>query len=140
MIEREEFECSEYGYSVYHRDNEGEMNSVFSTDYEVNMTSLNRYRWTGTPERHSLLETRFWTSRNCNFNQIFNYRSHRDCMSDSGDDNKIIGSIVGNSTATYDQIRVEMESGEFVVTGFYLESETVYKAQTLSVGGLNFRD
>jgi hypothetical protein len=61
-------------------------------------------------------------------------------MSDSGDDNKIIGSIVGNSTATYDQIRVEMESGEFVVTGFYLESETVYKAQTLSVGGLNFRD
>jgi hypothetical protein len=75
MIERQEFERSEYGYSVYHRDNEGEMNSVSSTDYEVDMISLNRYRWTGTPERHSLLETRFWTSRNCNFNQIFNYRS-----------------------------------------------------------------
>jgi hypothetical protein len=60
-------------------------------------------------------------------------------MSDSGDDNKIIGSIVGNSTATYDQIRVEMESGEFVVTGFYLESETVYKAQTLSVGGIELQ-
>jgi hypothetical protein len=29
-----------------------------------------------------------------------------------------------------------MQSGEFVVTGFYLESETVYKAQTLSVGGV----
>jgi hypothetical protein len=56
-------------------------------------------------------------------------------MSDS-DDDEIIGSITGTSTATYDQIRVEMQSGEFVVTGFYLESETVYKAQTLSVGGV----
>jgi hypothetical protein len=57
-------------------------------------------------------------------------------MSDSGDDDEIIGSITGSSTATYDQVRIEMESGEFVVTGFYLESETVYKAQTLSVGGV----
>jgi hypothetical protein len=31
---------------------------------------------------------------------------------------------------------VEMQSGEFVVTGFYLESETVYKSQTLSIGGV----
>ena len=56
-------------------------------------------------------------------------------MSDS-DDDEIIGSITGTSTATYDQIRVEMQSGEFVVTGFYLESETVYKSQTLSIGGV----
>jgi hypothetical protein len=56
-------------------------------------------------------------------------------MSNS-DDDEIIGSITGTSTATYDQIRVEAKSGEFVVTGFYLESETVYKAQTLSVGGV----
>jgi len=56
-------------------------------------------------------------------------------MSNS-DDDEIIGSITGTSTATYDQIRVEMQSGEFVVTGFYLESETVYKVQTLSVGGV----
>jgi hypothetical protein len=56
-------------------------------------------------------------------------------MSNS-DDDEIIGSITGTSTATYDQIRVEMQSGEFVVTGFYLESETVYKSQTLSIGGV----
>ena len=56
-------------------------------------------------------------------------------MSDS-DDDEIIGSITGTSTATYDQIRVEMQSGEFVVTGFYLESETVYKAEMLSIGGV----
>jgi len=56
-------------------------------------------------------------------------------MSNS-DDDEIIGSITGTSTATYDQIRVEMQSGKFVVTGFYLESETVYKVQTLSVGGV----
>lgn len=49
-------------------------------------------------------------------------------MSDSGDDDEIIGSIAGGSTTTYNQIRVEMESGEFVVTEFYLESETVYRA------------
>ena len=56
-------------------------------------------------------------------------------MSDS-DDDESIWSITGTSTATYDQIRVEMQSGEFVVTGFYLESETVYKSQTLSIGGV----
>ncbi|ERG96000.1 hypothetical protein [Haloquadratum walsbyi] len=56
-------------------------------------------------------------------------------MSDS-DDDEVIGSIAGNSTATYDQIRVEMESGEFVVTGFYLETETVYRAEMLSIGGV----
>jgi hypothetical protein len=33
-----------------------------------------------------------------------------------------------------------MESGEFAVTGFYLESETVYKAQTLSVGGVEVQE
>mgnify|MGYP006928080055 CR=1 FL=1 len=41
-------------------------------------------------------------------------------MSDSGDDDEIIGSIAGGSTTTYNQIRVEMESGESVVTEFYL--------------------
>lgn len=58
-------------------------------------------------------------------------------MSDSDDDDdEILGSITGSSTATYDQVRIEMESGEFVVTGFYLESETVYKAEMLSIGGV----
>jgi hypothetical protein len=57
-------------------------------------------------------------------------------MSDSGDEDEILDAVLRDSTATYEQIRVKMESGEFVVTGFYLESETVHKAQGLSLGGI----
>jgi hypothetical protein len=52
------------------------------------------------------------------------------------DDDEIFGSITGTSTATYDQVRVEMEPGKFVVTGSYVESET--EPRRCPWGELNF--